>query len=107
VSVRRASAGVGAVLVEVEAYGPLSRLVELHTADAESVDDHVMWYLQSSSPPTLPNIVGPYGHDSGYYRNALRGVVQAVLQMFCERNYVQEPALARAPASMSLRAQWV
>jgi hypothetical protein len=44
--------------------------------------------------------------ESPYFRYALRGVVAAVLQMFCGRVYVQEHQGARAPASMSLRAQW-
>lgn len=46
--------------------------------------------------------------ESPYFRYALRGVVAAVLQMFCGRVYVQDLAheAPRAPGSMSLRAQW-
>jgi hypothetical protein len=58
--------------------------------------------------------------DSSYFRYALRGVVVAVLHMFCSRAYVHEQALSalagqasalagRTPkpgGTMALRAQW-
>ena len=50
--------------------------------------------------------------ESPYFRYAMRGVVGAVLQMFCSRVYVQEtsdpqhPQRARTPGTMSVRAQW-
>jgi hypothetical protein len=45
--------------------------------------------------------------DSPYFRYALRGVVVAVLHMFCSRAYVHELGQApRASGSMVLRAQW-
>lgn len=42
-----------------------------------------------------------------YYRNALRGLLQAVLQLFCTRSFVQEIANPRRPRhTVALRAQW-
>jgi hypothetical protein len=41
-----------------------------------------------------------------YYRNALRGLLVAVLDLFCDKAYMQERAGARAPGTIAFRAQW-
>jgi len=45
--------------------------------------------------------------ESHYYRNALRGLSQSVLSLFCHKVYVQEPAVTRPEGSLTLHAQWV
>ena len=44
--------------------------------------------------------------DSLYYRNALRGLLMGVLELFCQKAYVTELPRRRAPASVVVRAQW-
>jgi hypothetical protein len=42
-----------------------------------------------------------------YYRHALRGLLQGVLELFCKRAYMQElPPPRRAKDSVAHRAQW-
>jgi hypothetical protein len=45
--------------------------------------------------------------ESHFYRNALRGLTQSVLSLFCHKVYVQEPAGARPEGTLHLHAQWV
>jgi hypothetical protein len=44
--------------------------------------------------------------DIRYYRNACRGLVVTILQLFCQRLYAQEIPSMRSQGSMALRAQW-
>jgi hypothetical protein len=44
--------------------------------------------------------------EGRYFRNAVRGLMGSVVQLFCERAYLQEPPGPRALGAMSLRAQW-
>jgi len=44
--------------------------------------------------------------DSRYYRNALRGLVLGVTELFCKKAYVTERSGTRAPMSASFRVQW-
>ena len=44
--------------------------------------------------------------DTRYYRNALRGLVVSVLQLFCQKAYVQERKARREAGTVSFRAQW-
>jgi hypothetical protein len=42
-----------------------------------------------------------------YYRNALRGLLHGIFELFCTKVYVTERPGTRAPGSALLRAQWV
>lgn len=44
--------------------------------------------------------------DGRYFRNAVRGLMTTMIQRFCQRASLQEPAGARATGTMALRAQW-
>jgi hypothetical protein len=44
--------------------------------------------------------------DSVYYRHALRGLLQGVVELFCRKAYVTLSP-GRRPAALSLRVQWV
>lgn len=44
--------------------------------------------------------------DSRYFRNAVRGLFGAVIQLFCSRAYIQELPGPRQAGAMALRAQW-
>ena len=44
--------------------------------------------------------------DLRYYRNALRGLLLEVVQLFCEKAYTQERPGTRAAGALTLRAQW-
>jgi hypothetical protein len=44
--------------------------------------------------------------DSTYYRNALRGLVTAVIELFCRKAYVVERPGVRAHGATVMRAQW-
>lgn len=44
--------------------------------------------------------------DSRYYRNAVRGLLAGVTDLFCRKTYVTEKHGARAPASVTFRVQW-
>ncbi len=44
--------------------------------------------------------------DSRYYRNALRGLVMAVTEMFCRKAYATETPGQRGPSMVSYRVQW-
>jgi hypothetical protein len=44
--------------------------------------------------------------DSPYFRNALRGLLGAVMERFCTKAYVHEPHLTRPPGTVHLRVQW-
>lgn len=45
--------------------------------------------------------------ESGYFRNALRGLLGSGVQLFCRKAYVTEPKGVRARGTFSLRVQWV
>jgi hypothetical protein len=44
--------------------------------------------------------------DSRYYRNALRGLVMAVTEMFCRKAYATEIPGQRGAGTVSYRVQW-
>jgi len=44
--------------------------------------------------------------DSRYYRNALRGLVMAVTEMFCRKAYATETPGQRGAGTVSYRVQW-
>jgi hypothetical protein len=44
--------------------------------------------------------------DSRYYRNALRGLVMGVTELFCTKAYATETPGKRGPGTVSLRVQW-
>jgi hypothetical protein len=44
--------------------------------------------------------------DSRYYRNALRGLLTGVTELFCQKVYVTERPGMRHPASVMFRVQW-
>jgi hypothetical protein len=44
--------------------------------------------------------------ESRYFRNAVRGLVGCILQLFCTRVYMQELPAGRSPGSLVVRAQW-
>jgi hypothetical protein len=44
--------------------------------------------------------------DSRYYRNALRGLVMGVTELFCNKAYVTETPGKRGPGTVSYRLQW-
>jgi hypothetical protein len=44
--------------------------------------------------------------DSAYYRNAVRGLLTAVTELFCRKAYMTEKAMRRVPASFGYRVQW-
>ncbi len=44
--------------------------------------------------------------DLRYYRNALRGLVTGVVELFCQKAYVHERQGPRPPSSSSMRVQW-
>ena len=44
--------------------------------------------------------------ESRYYRTALRGLVGAMVEMFCNKAYLVELRPPRGPRSMTLRVQW-
>ena len=45
--------------------------------------------------------------ESRYFRNAARGLVGSILQLFCTRVYMQELTAVRSAGSVAVRAQWV
>ena len=45
--------------------------------------------------------------ETHYHRNALRGLLASVLQLFCQKAYVNERRGPREPGTMSTRVQWV
>ena len=45
--------------------------------------------------------------DTRYYRNALRGLVRGVLELFSRKAYVHERVGRRAAGALSLHGQWV
>ncbi len=44
--------------------------------------------------------------DSRYYRNALRGLVLGVTDLFCSKSYSTEKPGMRVPMAMTFRVQW-
>jgi hypothetical protein len=44
--------------------------------------------------------------DARYYRNALRGLITGIVELFCTKAYVVERPGARAPGTMTMRLQW-
>lgn len=44
--------------------------------------------------------------ESRYYRAALRGLLGAMVEMFCSKAYLVELRPPRGPSSMSVRVQW-
>lgn len=44
--------------------------------------------------------------DSRYFRNAMRGLLTAVIQLFCKKAYVTETRGHREQASASFKMQW-
>ena len=44
--------------------------------------------------------------DSRYYRNALRGLVMGVVELFCNKAYATESPGKRGPGTVSYRVQW-
>jgi hypothetical protein len=44
--------------------------------------------------------------DSRYYRNALRGLVMGVTELFCSKAYATEAPGKRGPGMVTLRVQW-
>jgi hypothetical protein len=42
-----------------------------------------------------------------YFRNALRGIYQAAISLFCIQAYVQEITREGTPTRASLRLSWV
>ena len=44
--------------------------------------------------------------ESRYYRNALRGVLTGILELFCQKAYVTERPGSRAPGTVVMRVQW-
>ncbi len=54
----------------------------------------------------LVEVVGCPLADSLYFRNALRGMILGVTELFCRKAYVSEKAGARPWDSVSYRAQW-
>lgn len=44
--------------------------------------------------------------DSRYYRNAVRGLLGVMVEMFCRKAYVVELPQRHGPHSMTLRVQW-
>jgi hypothetical protein len=45
--------------------------------------------------------------ESRYYRNAVRGLLGALTEMFCQKAYITELPRRHGPRSMALRMQWV
>jgi hypothetical protein len=45
--------------------------------------------------------------ESPYYRGALRGLVTALVSLFCKKVYVSERPVPRPSTSIALRVQWV
>ena len=44
--------------------------------------------------------------ESRYYKNALRGLVTAIVERFCRRAYLVEEPSARASSAATFRVQW-
>ena len=52
------------------------------------------------------DLVGVAVCEVPYYRNALRGLMSVVIELFCAKAYLTEQRPPRGASSMSLRIQW-